>query len=190
MRVVFLFLSSILLHSCLIKDPIERPGYGPGYDNRKVLGWKAVYGADTTYRKVSFLPTPQAMINPGKIYVFGNTIFQNDVARGIHIIDNSNPSNARRVSFLEIPGNTEMAVKGNSMYVNNYNDIVVIDIRNTASPVEIKRLRDMFSTYNASRPYIWQAPAESGYYECPRFNNDSVIVRWVRDTVYAVCYRP
>ena len=38
--------------------------------------------------------------NPGKIYIRGNYIFLNEIDRGVHVIDNSNPSSPRQVSFM------------------------------------------------------------------------------------------
>ena len=182
MRIIY-FLLAVMLVSCWPKKPYPEQNY------KKVYGWKPVYGADTAYKKLTYMATAMPMGNAGKIYVKGNTIYQNDIGKGIHIIDNSNPSQARRVSFIGLPGNTEMAVRGNTMYANNYNDLVLIDISNASNPLEIKRLANMFASYNAQKPYLWQAPPDSGYYECPRLYNDSVVVRWVRDSVYQICYK-
>src|SRR5688500_18833604 len=41
---------------------------------------------------------------PGKIFVKGNYIFLNEVDKGIHVIDNSNPSQPKNISFINIPG--------------------------------------------------------------------------------------
>ena len=151
------------------------------------MGWKPVYGADTAYKKLSVSAAPRPVTNAGKIYVRGNTIFQNDMGEGIHVVDITNPLTPARLSFIGLPGNTEMAVKGNFMYANNFDDIVVINISNVSQPVEVKRLKKAFGAYNAQRPYTWQAP-KSGYYDCPRFYNDSVVIKWVADSVYRTCF--
>jgi len=39
----------------------------------------------------------QALKKPGKIYMKGNYIFVNEVDKGIHIIDNSNPSSPQNI---------------------------------------------------------------------------------------------
>ena len=72
--------------------------------------------------------TPRSLEYPGKIYVRGNYIFLNEINRGIHIIDNSNPSKPRNVAFINIPGNLDIAVKGNSLYADLYTDLVTLDI--------------------------------------------------------------
>ena len=158
--------------------------------NQKVLGLRPVYGADSIYKKLTFHSTAMPLTDAGKIYVIGNMIFQNDVGKGIHLIDNSDPTRAQRIAFIELPGNTEMAASGHFLYANNFNDLVVIDIRNIGAPVEVRRLKNMFAAYNAQQPYPWQAPSTPGFYECPRMHNDSVVIEWVADSVYQYCYQP
>jgi hypothetical protein len=187
MKVFYYLLGIMFLSSCWGKKPfvITTP---PDY-YKKVMGWKPVYGADSAYKKVKYFNTPRAMSQAGKIYVFGNTIFQNDVGKGVHLIDNSSPANAHRVAFIELSGNTDIAIKGNFLYANNYNDMVVIDITNINAPLEVKRFKQTFNTNNGTNPYIWQAPKDTGYYECPKIYNDSIIIDWVRDSVMQFCRR-
>ena len=184
MKVLCYLLGIVMLSSCWGKKPF----YPDSIDfSKKVMGWKAVYGADSTYKKVKYFNVPRVMTQAGKIYVFGNTIFQNDVGKGIHIIDNATPATARRVAFIELGGNTDIAIKGNFLYANNYTDMVVIDITNINVPIEVKRFKQTFNTYDANKPYLWQAPKDTGYYECPRYKSDSIIIDWVRDSVPQYC---
>ncbi len=71
---------------------------------------------------------PTDIVHPGKIYVRGNFIFLNELDKGIHVIDNTNPQSPQRVAFITIPGNIDLAVKGNMLYADMYTDIVTIDI--------------------------------------------------------------
>jgi hypothetical protein len=50
----------------------------------------------------------------GKLFIQGHYIFLNEVDKGIHVIDNSNPAQPRNVAFIDIPGNVDLAVKGNT----------------------------------------------------------------------------
>ena len=77
---------------------------------------------------------PREMENTGKIYIYGRYIFLNEMDRGIHIIDNTNPASPKKIAFVDIPGNIDMAVKGNTLYADSYSDLVVLDISN---PVEV-----------------------------------------------------
>lgn len=72
--------------------------------------------------------TPVSISNPGKIYMYGNYIFLNEVNKGVHIIDNSNPSNPSIKAFINIPGNVDIAVKGSTLFADLFTDLVAIDI--------------------------------------------------------------
>lgn len=77
--------------------------------------------------------------NPGKLYVIGNYVLLNEIDKGIHVIDNSNPSSPNRVAFIDIPGNVDIAVKGTTLYADLYTDLVAIDISNPAQ-VSVKKI--------------------------------------------------
>jgi hypothetical protein len=72
--------------------------------------------------------TPATLGEPGKIYLYGKYIFLNEVNKGVHVIDNENPSNPKNVAFIRIPGNLDIAVKGNTLYADLYTDLLAIDI--------------------------------------------------------------
>ena len=112
----------------------------------------------------------------GKIYAFGNYIFQNDQNKGIHIIDNTDRAKPQKIAFLNIPFNTEFAVKGNYIYANNVNDLVVIDISDITKPSVIKRMENAFPYVNP------QHPLQSGYFVCPD-PAKGIVVDWVLQTV-------
>jgi hypothetical protein len=86
-------------------------------------------------------PTP--LEKTGKIYVYGNYIFLNEVQKGIHVIDNSNPSSPKNISFINIPGNVDIAVKGNTLYADCFSDIAVFDISNPANVVAKKFMNNV-----------------------------------------------
>jgi hypothetical protein len=74
--------------------------------------------------------SPTSISNPGKIYMYGNYIFLNEINKGVHIIDNSNPASPSIKAFINIPGNVDIAVKGSTLYADLYTDMVVVDITN------------------------------------------------------------
>lgn len=77
----------------------------------------------------------KAIINPGKISLFGSTVFLNEIDKGIHVIDNSNPSQPKNIGFIEVPGNIDLAINGNRLYADLFNDLITIDISN---PQQVK----------------------------------------------------
>ena len=114
----------------------------------------------------------KAVEQPGKIYVYGNYIFQNDQYKGIHIIDNSVRTAPRKIAFIRIPLSTEVAVKGNYLYTNNHDDIVVFDLSNINSPQLVKRLENVFPLVNQQYP-----PVSNAYFECVD-PSKGIVVRW------------
>ena len=82
--------------------------------------------------------------NPGKIYFKGQYIFINEYMKGVHVYDNSNPSNPNPVAFIEIPGNVDIAIRNNFLFADSYIDLVVIDISDIQNPVEIDREEEIF----------------------------------------------
>lgn len=184
----FLLIFLVIQFSSCFWGKKQNPG---NYVVTKVWGWRPVYAHESTYTNITVSNTARPVEKAGKIYVFGNMIFQNEIGKGIHVIDNSNPSTAHRIAFWGLPGNTEFSMKGNYLYANNYTDLVVIDLSNNHSPQIIKRIKNSFSAYNQQNPYPWQAPEESGYFDCPNFYPDSMVVSWRRDSVYSnTCYKP
>ena len=72
----------------------------------------------------------KALKRPGKIYFYNDYIFVNEINTGIHIIDNSDPTNPQNISFISIPGNRDMAIQGNNLYADNAADLITLDISN------------------------------------------------------------
>ena len=111
------------------------------------------------YKKLSALraevqsKSSAPVTNTGKLYVRGNWIFLNELNKGIHVIDNSNPSQPVKISFINIPGNIDMHVKGNILYADLYCDLVAIDITDPKHISVAKYLTNTFpdkSSYTAS----------------------------------------
>ena len=63
-----------------------------------------------------------------KIYYKDSYIYISERFKGVHIIDNSNPSNPIKKAFIDIPGCIDMAIKKNVLYVDNAVDLVAIDL--------------------------------------------------------------
>lgn len=116
---------------------------------------------------------PQALHNTGKIYVRGTYVFVNEKYEGIHVIDNRDPANPRPVSFLRIPGNVDLAVRGNLLYADNGPDLVTIDISNPAQAQLAGRVRNAFREV----PMPELGPLEEAYQPTKRPAN-AVVVGW------------
>lgn len=88
--------------------------------------------------------TPQPIKEKGKIFLYGDYIFLNDLNKGVHVINNSNPSAPVREAFIDIPGNVDIAVKGNTLYADLYTDLLAIDISNPLQSTLKKVVRNVF----------------------------------------------
>jgi hypothetical protein len=83
---------------------------------------------------------------PGQIYVKGSYIYLNDIDKGIHIIDNSDPSHPVQTAFLNIPGNLNIGIRNNILYADMYADVLSIDISNVHQVKVLGMLRSFFTT--------------------------------------------
>jgi hypothetical protein len=66
----------------------------------------------------------------GKLVLYGNYIFINEVNKGVHIINNQNPAAPQNIGFINIPGNIDIALKNNILYADVFSDMVMIDVSN------------------------------------------------------------
>ena len=119
------------------------------------------------------ISSPEAILQPGKIYTYNNYIFVNDVFNGVHVVDNSNPSSPIKVAFLKIPGNEDISIKNNYLYADSYMDLLVFDISEIANIQFVERLEDVFSIYDYQIP----ASAEFADFEYSDLEQN-VIVGW------------
>src|SRR5215208_6306238 len=110
MKKVFLTVASSLVIFCLV---VLLPGCLKDSCRNTYRIYMPVYKTLTQARADMKSNAPQTLQNTGKIYVFGNYIFLNELNKGIHVIDNSNPSSPRNMNFINIPNNVDLAVKGN-----------------------------------------------------------------------------
>jgi len=110
--------------------------------------------------------TSKTIQSPGKIFIYNNYIFLNELDKGVHIIDNTNPSNPLVKAFINIPGNVDIAVKGNTLYADMYTDLLSIDI---TDPMNVKLLKSVANIF-PERNYSYGFAA----------NSNKVIVDWIR----------
>lgn len=103
-----------------------------------------VYMSYSEFRSSFKTSEPKEISQPGKIYFKDNFLFVNELQKGIHVIDNSDPAHPKKVAFYDIIGNVDMAIKGNILYADSYIDLVAIDISDISKPKEVGRLKNIF----------------------------------------------
>lgn len=87
---------------------------------------------------------PRVMENPGKLMILGDWIFVSELKQGVHVIDNSNPENPVKVSFVAIPGNVDLASRNGRMYCDSYTDLLTFDINDPTNITVISRTENTF----------------------------------------------
>lgn len=157
---------SLLLGLIACDPSIDRTTGGPAFDG---TGYRAVYATAAELAKIETQP-PRALRKPGKIYVQGNYLFVNEQGEGMHVIDNADPAKPRKISFLKIPGNNDIAAKGRYLYADNARDLVVLDIGDPTNIKVVKRIEDAIPSQNY--PSLQQI-----YFECPD-SKKGTIVSW------------
>lgn len=122
--------------------------------DRQYTYFKPVYTTTEEIRNSVAFGAPQSVNQPGKIYFKDNVLFINEVGKGIHVIDNSNPAAPRQLSFVTIPGNFDMAARGDYLYADSYIDLLVFDISNPTDIKEVKRVEGAFEDF-ANLPFYF-----------------------------------
>lgn len=81
-----------------------------------------------------FVDDPKVQTGLGKIITYGDMVFINQPMEGIHVVDNSNPASPMNHSFINIPGNVDLAIVDNHLYADMFSALVVFDLSNLESP--------------------------------------------------------
>ncbi|MEP6846589.1 MAG: hypothetical protein ABI861_11320 [Panacibacter sp.] len=159
--------SALLMLSSCSKDHSDKTTqtytiYSPVYKARsEVLA--SINGVSTT-----------TIEHAGKLYIKDNFIYLNEVNKGIHIIDNSNTSHPVQVAFLAIPGNLDIAIKGNILYADMYDELLALDI----SDMHHVKISNTLKNFFTGRGYVNGYVANS---------DDQIAVDWKeKDTTVLV----
>jgi len=160
---IFLLISISMFFSSCLKDKCHRT----------YTMYLPVYHTTAEVRANIKSNAPRALERPGKIYIRGPYIFLNEMDKGIHVIDNSNPAAPKNVSFITIPGNIDLAVIGNTLYADSYTDMVTLDISDPLHVAAKKFTDDAFPFRRYTNGFI--------------ADTNKVIVDWIRrDTTVLV----
>jgi len=139
-------------------------------ETRTYIANVPVYMSYDELRTSVAVTAPSAIETMGIIYIKDQYLFVNEKFEGIHIFDNSDPANPVNLSFIKIPGNVDLTIKGNYLYADNYIDLVVFDITNISNATETYRLENIF-------PYTIP-DVEEDYMIAPIDQEKGVITGW------------
>jgi hypothetical protein len=165
------FLLLILLTGCFT-DPESGP-------SQPVTGYQPVYGPQTDTEIL--MTETRTVEDPGKIYVYGEYLLVNEKKKGIHVFSNSNPSEPVNLGFLQLLGNTDMAIKDGVLYADHVGQVVALTLNNFTNVIEKDRLP--LRNWDLGLP-----PPPGFYFEC--VNPDRGLVVGWKQTILtnAQCY--
>lgn len=136
-------------------------------------GYKPIYVPVSEAKTIKVM-SPREVDNQGKIYIKDQYIYIGDVEKGVHIIDNSDPTNPQKIAFIQIYGNHDIAIKENIMYADNLEDLVAIDISDMQNIQVSKRIEDVYKLPSQTYP---ENVAYGTYFECVD-SEKGIVVGW------------
>lgn len=120
---------------------------------------------------------PAEIKSPAKIYYKDNYILISERYKGVHFVDNADPSNPVIKGYVSVPGCVDMSVKESILYVDNAVDLVAIDLSKIGiGQIEVKkRIKEVF-------PEL--VPPDGNFiptlYRIDSRPKNSVIINWVK----------
>ncbi|MFN5024365.1 MAG: hypothetical protein ACK5HJ_01310 [Bacteroidota bacterium] len=167
MLVTILMVFPLLLQNCVWPD---KPNDIPDTQYRPVFMSRA--DLETSVK----MEAARVMNESGKIYLYGDVLLINEPLKGVHMYNNTDPRNPVNIGFIAVPGSHDMALKYNTLYVDNTVDLVAITfVPNTTNIQNITRLRNKFREPTPPDlniiPEIFNKPSQRG---------DSIIINWIK----------
>lgn len=163
----------LLLSACDLnsKYPKEIEGYAPIYvDANEQFSIQTLDSQPYQY--------------PGKIYKYGNYSFQLDKGTGIHVINSSNPAAPVKIKFIKLAGCTEISIKDNMLFTNNFSDLLSLNISDINNVTLAKRISDVFPASLDTAP-----PDGNVYFECID-NSKGLVIGWEKKIITnPKCYK-
>jgi len=160
---IIVFVLSTIFTSCSNNDSLELFNIAtPEYMSKE------------DFRSSVKITSPRDIVESGKIYTYEDFVLVNDVNKGIHIIDNSNPVNPSKKAFIEILANKDMEVRGDFLYADSLMDVVVFNISDLNNITEVSRVKDVFPGF---LPFPDLENVEVNY-ESYNYDEDKILVSW------------
>jgi len=139
-------------------------------------GYQPIYITRQEALQVNSLPA-QPLRQTGKIYVKDTLVFVNELNKGFHVIDNKNPRSPKNIAFVSIPGNVDIAVKGNTLYADNFTDLLALDIADPKNIKLVKRITKALPQGIQNYP-----PYQNVFFECAD-TAKGVVAGWKKTTL-------
>jgi len=123
--------------------------------------------------------SPVDIVQSGKIYAYKNYIFVNDLGRGVHVLDNTNPESPQKIIFIKLEGNQDISIKDNRLYADSYGDLIVMDISDINNIGNVKRLENaIYQEFWCTVGFDVEWPTADAYDYSDLDANREAIVGW------------
>jgi len=163
MRKLVVLLLALSLQSCILFE-----GNWSGEPASPESDYTAIFMNRNAFESAVTVQTHSAIGHAGKIYTFNGKLYINDTYKGFHLFDNTDPANPIGLKFINCPGATDMAIKNNSIYINQATDLIAIELSaDMQSLVVTKRIENVFPQM-VSPDGFWEETPEG-----------QVLVEWV-----------
>lgn len=150
------FILILLIMAC---EPNEEVYFG----EQQVEGYMPVYSNGPEDLEIKLMEA-QPIERAGKLYLYGNLLLINEISKGIHIIDNTDPANPIKLGFIQVPGSSDIVIKENVIYSNNFLDLVALKITPENTVEIVERIEGVISHEGLVNDLY---PPEQGFYfEC------------------------
>lgn len=154
----------------------------PTFDTGAVEGMQPVYEEDLIIQKTA----NRDLMNPGKILSYGPILLVTEKRQGIHVYDNSNPSDPVNLFFVEVLDNNDVTIRDGLIYLDNGPDLVSLKVT-MDTLIEVSRVRSLM---NSDQLDVSEFPGENDvYYECPDPERGPVVFWRTATLTDPKCYK-
>jgi len=170
MKKSILFLSGIIIihlqsccYTCNDEDE-EDVFFQPRFSNQ----YEPIRLDRSDFENSVSLKDPTAIEVSGKIYLQGDLLFINEIHKGFHIYDNTDPSNPILLKFLNVPGSTDLAIRDTMIYINQATDLIAVEYNTNTNEVSLtKRVTNVFPQLRSPDGFLPD-----------NVSDDSIVIGW------------
>lgn len=119
---------------------------------------------------------PRPVVAPGKIYLKDAILLINELGEGVHVFDNKNPENPQPLVFINAPGNYDLSMNCDNLYLDSGTDMLVFDMSDPSSPFLINRVENALPALAEFNGYVansqgdvvikWKQVIKEETYDC------------------------
>lgn len=113
-------------------------------DTAEESNYTAILMTRTELEKSIQYQEAKPIVEIGKIYKKDSWIFVTEKYKGVHVIDNTNPSAPLNTGFIRVPGCIDISMKNQSMYADNSVDLITIDMGSLPTIKVTGRIKNIF----------------------------------------------